>query len=73
MPKQQPPSRTHVECPYCGTQNTVAFPRDLPPNYQHRSVETCETENGGCDRDFVFKINLKPEIQVQKIEGEDGA
>lgn len=43
--------RTKVKCPYCAHENGVAV--DPATGTFKKEVVSCDTETGGCDRDFV--------------------
>lgn len=72
MVKAQPPNRTQVKCPYCETLTKIAFPRDLALHSTYRNVTTCDVENGGCDRDFVYRVSITPKIEVVRIVDDHG-
>lgn len=52
-----------LECPYCGHQNSITLERNFD-----MQVIVCDTDCGGCDRNFVFKPTVKIEVDVYKIE-----
>lgn len=55
-----------VKCPYCGCiKNTM---RATGP-HTTRKLITCETEEGGCDQEFVAEVQLEAIVKTKKIEG----
>lgn len=58
-----------VKCPYCGHENNLFVKDDL----RQRTIECCDSEDGGCDRNFAVYINVSIVAKGLKIEGEEVA
>jgi phage FluMu protein Com len=65
------PSRIYVKCPMCEFVNefrTNSFNTDI------LHIVTCDNEEGGCGKDFIVSIHMKPVVataQIGKIEPQD--
>jgi hypothetical protein len=57
----------NVRCPYCGLENIV--PLDIDSRFIPKQIVTCDTEIGGCDKDFVIDPHFEITADVYKIEG----
>lgn len=53
-------------CPYCQTEQNVCC--DYAENNKSKVI-TCDVEDGGCEQDFIFTVNLKVTHTIKKIEG----
>lgn len=60
-------------CPYCGKVNRV---RERDISYTSgRGITTCDSEHGGCDKDFAYGWTLTPTIKTSPLnfsEEDDG-
>ena len=54
-------------CPYCGLENI--FNLNIDSHYIPKQIVTCDTEIGGCDKDFVIDPHFEINADVYKIEG----
>lgn len=58
-----------VKCPYCGFENEV----EHDVFYKKSHLVTCDSEEGGCDRNFVADVAVSVTTKARKIEGEEDA
>jgi hypothetical protein len=59
-----------IPCPYCHHQNTLNLnPADVQSGHH---LMSCDCENGGCDKLFVYHIPWDISILagIKKVEGE---
>lgn len=57
--------RAQFDCPYCGTTaHYLVNPADGP------RVIVCDSDEGGCDRQFVVTVTVRVATTVRRIEGE---
>jgi hypothetical protein len=56
-------------CPYCKHKNPGSI--TLDHQFGNRFIISCDSEHGGCDKDFVLTLKVKVEEKVFKIEGEE--
>lgn len=56
-----------VRCPYCGKENFI----DVQSDVGQMTPVNCDVMEGGCDKWFVAKIEVKIVGKALKIEGED--
>lgn len=56
-----------IECPYCGFINKV-HPDYLESGTAHYQFMVCDIEEGGCDRQFGFKLFVTVRAETLKIE-----
>lgn len=55
-----------VKCPNCGTENHRAMKASATAS---REMWTCDSEAGGCDKEFVVELTLgTPTARVFKLE-----
>ena len=57
--------RVNVTCPYCGFVNQT-----LPDAMNNLELRYCDLESGGCDKPFVYRVILTPEVETMKVETE---
>lgn len=54
-----------LKCPYCGHVNDrVAIETD---EVNRAVVFTCDVEEGGCDREFIYRPSVVLSIEIMKI------
>ncbi len=58
--------KINVNCPYCGH----SVPMLVTDDYFQKTVETCDSEEGGCGLDFVARVDIRLDTTVKRIEGE---
>jgi len=58
-----------VTCPYCGTRNQIN-PNNPDVKQYGMNVELCYPDNGGCDKYFAYKVDVRVVSESYKIEGE---
>ena len=56
-----------VECPYCNFKNGV-FTGRIPVDQHGMNVLLCGIEDGGCDKWFAYKLDIKVQSQSYKID-----
>jgi len=61
--------QTNVQCPYCSFNNKVKV--EVGENRNMSGVYTCDSDEGGCDKDFVLYSTLNITAYAKAIvEGE---
>ena len=55
-----------IICPNCGFKNQINIKYT---QLKIKEIITCDSEIGGCDKDFLvsIKFNLTTEVETQKI------
>ena len=56
--------KVEVECPYCQVVNKVDLGNQ---QYIHTEVVTCNTNDGGCDKEFVAKVYLFAKVETYEM------
>ena len=56
-----------VDCPYCNFRNKVNSKANIIDQYG-MNVLCCNLEEGGCDKYFAYKLDIKVQSQSYKID-----
>lgn len=54
-------------CPYCGFHNNLIRESEL---WTQSAVIRCDSDSGGCGKQFVIDYGVEPFFSVRMIEGE---
>jgi hypothetical protein len=58
-----------IRCPYCNFDVPVLIKIGRGYRTTTRIVETCDSEMGGCDQEFVIEYSWTPKFDTREIEG----
>lgn len=56
-----------IKCPYCGFVNSIILEEKT---HHPKCILTCDSDEGGCDKDFVAEFTTKITVDCKKIEGQ---
>ena len=59
----------HSQCPYCLFVNRLDV--DFDNMLHKRIIVTCDSDEGGCERDYILDIDIEMVQKTHTIEGED--
>jgi transcription elongation factor Elf1 len=54
-----------MTCPYCNNENVIKT--DVPMGDGSTSVMHCDSESGGCDRTFAYRIRSKLSVWADSM------
>lgn len=63
--------RFSITCPYCGMVQ-IRYRGSHSGDNLEKAIETCDFEEGGCDRDFVVAYEVMTHAETFAIDGKFG-